>query len=106
MPRPEAIVVGAGIAGATTALELRRRGANVTLIDRWEPGHSRASSTDYSRVFRAISGADEFYTSWVRQARGMWMELEVETGQRLVQNNKFGVVNEGPGKRHLLAHAP
>ena len=56
MRRPEVIVVGAGIAGVTTALELRRRGASVTLIDRWEPGHSRASSTDYNRVFRSIHG--------------------------------------------------
>lgn len=87
MRGPEIIVVGAGIAGATTALELRRRGARITLIDRWEPGHSRASSTDYNRVFRAISGADEFYTRWVRQARGMWMELEAETGQKLYYEN-------------------
>ena len=87
MSGSEVIVVGAGIAGVTTALELRRRGARVTLIDRWEPGHSRASSTDYNRVFRAIHGSDEFYTGWVRQARGRWLELEAETGQKLYYEN-------------------
>ena len=31
-------VVGAGIVGTSTALALRKRGADVTLIDRGEPG--------------------------------------------------------------------
>lgn len=87
MPQSEIIVVGAGIAGASTALSLRKRGASVTLVDRWEPGHARASSTDYNRVFRAISGGDEFYTRWVRDARIRWMELEAETGQKLYYEN-------------------
>ena len=83
----EAIVVGAGVAGAMTALELRRRGASVTLIDRWEPGHWRAASTDYNRIIRAISGRDEFYTRWVRDARERWIELQAETGQKLYYEN-------------------
>lgn len=84
---PEAIVVGAGVAGVMTALELRRRGASVTLIDRWEPGHARAASSDYNRVIRAIHGRDEFYTRWVREARLRWLELQAETGQRLMYEN-------------------
>ena len=87
MPRAEIIVVGAGIAGAMTALALQRRGAQVRLIDRWEPGHARASSSDYNRIIRAISGRDEFYTRWVREARLRWMELEAETGQKLYYEN-------------------
>jgi len=82
-----AVVVGAGIAGVTTALELRRRGARVRLIDRWEPGNSRAASTDYNRIIRAISGRDEFYTNWVRQARLRWLELQAQTGQKLYYEN-------------------
>lgn len=77
-------VVGGGIAGAMTALHLQRRGAQVTLIDRWEPGHARAASTDYNRVIRAISGRDEFYTRWARESRGRWLELMAETGQNLM----------------------
>ncbi|MGI9483257.1 MAG: FAD-dependent oxidoreductase [Hyphomicrobiales bacterium] len=83
MGRSEFIVVGGGIAGTMTALHLLRRGASVTLIDRWEPGHSRAASTDYNRVFRAIHGRDEFYTKWVRDARQRWLEMQAETGQKL-----------------------
>ena len=78
------IVVGGGIAGTMTALNLQRRGEQVTLIDRWEPGHARAASTDYNRVIRAISGRDEFYTRWAREARQLWLELQAESGQNLM----------------------
>ena len=81
--RSAAIVVGGGIAGAMTALSLTRRKVSTTLIDRWEPGHSRASSTDYNRVIRSIHGHDEFYTRWARESRERWLELQAETGQRL-----------------------
>jgi len=83
----QAVVVGAGIAGLSTALELRRRGASVRLIDRWEPGNARAASSDYNRIIRAISGRDEFYTSWVREARQRWLELQAQTGQQLYYEN-------------------
>lgn len=78
------VVVGGGIAGTMTALHLQRRGEHVTLIDRWEPGHSRAASSDYNRVIRAISGRDEFYTRWAREARQRWLELQAESGQNLM----------------------
>lgn len=84
MARSTMIVVGGGIAGTMTALHLQRRGEQVTLIDRWEPGHSRAASTDYNRVIRAISGRDEFYTRWARDSRQRWLELQAETGQHLM----------------------
>ena len=78
------IVVGGGIAGSMSALHLQRRGAQVTLIDRWEPGHARAASTDYNRMIRAISGRDDFYTRWARDSRMRWLELMAETGQNLM----------------------
>ena len=53
------------------------------LVDRWEPGHSRASSSDYNRILRAIHGSDEMYTRWVREARLRWMELEQELNTEL-----------------------
>lgn len=84
MARNSIVVVGGGIVGVMTALTLQRRGERVTLIDRWEPGHSRASSTDYNRVIRAISGRDEFYTRWARDSRLRWLELQADCGQTLM----------------------
>ena len=84
MSKSSVILVGGGIVGVMTALALQRRGEAVTLIDRWEPGHSRASSTDYNRVIRAISGRDEFYTRWARQSRLRWLEMQAESGQNLM----------------------
>ncbi|THH37051.1 FAD-dependent oxidoreductase [Aliishimia ponticola] len=84
MMRAKITVVGGGIAGSMTALHLQEKGADVTLIDRWEPGHARAASTDYNRVIRAISGRDEFYTRWARDSRARWLELQAETGQNLM----------------------
>ena len=83
MARADVVVVGAGVAGVMTALELVRRGERVELIDRWEPGHARASSTDYNRIIRAISGRDSFYTRWAMEARLRWLEMQAEIGQTL-----------------------
>ncbi len=78
-----AVVVGAGIAGASAALNLRRRGIDVTLYDAWEPGHAGAASGGEHRILRACHGADEYYTRMVREARLRWLELGAETGHEL-----------------------
>ena len=83
MSKQDAVVVGAGVAGTMTALALARRGFKTILIDRWEPGHSRASSTDYNRMIRSIHGRDELYTLWAREARERWLEMQAETGRKL-----------------------
>jgi glycine/D-amino acid oxidase-like deaminating enzyme len=78
-----AIVVGAGIGGASTALALRRQGIDVTLYDAYEPGHAAAASGGEHRILRSCHGADDFYTRMVREARLRWMELGEEVGQQL-----------------------
>ena len=78
--RPEVVVAGGGVAGVMSALSLLRRGCRVTLVDRWEIGHSRASSSDYTRILRSIHGSDELYTHWVRESRLRWLELQQELG--------------------------
>jgi N-methyl-L-tryptophan oxidase len=79
----DAVVIGAGIAGASTALSLRRRGLSVTLIDARAPGHARAASAGDHRILRASHGSDELYTRWSREARLRWMELGAEVEQEL-----------------------
>lgn len=91
-----AIVVGAGIAGATTALALRRQGLQVRLLDAWEPGHSGAASGGEHRVLRASHGDDDFYAQMSREARVEWLELGQQTGQELfVESGAMMLAREG-----------
>ena len=48
----DVVVIGAGVFGAWTALQLRRSGRSVTLVDAFGTGNSRSSSGGASRVFR------------------------------------------------------
>lgn len=83
-PRLRVAVIGAGAFGGWTALQLRRRGADVVLVDAWGPGNPRSSSGGESRVIRAIYGPDRVYVEMVKRAYELWEDLDpslyVETG--------------------------
>ncbi|HWU89142.1 MAG TPA: FAD-dependent oxidoreductase, partial [Kofleriaceae bacterium] len=67
-----ALVVGGGIFGVTAALELRARGADVTLADPGPLPHPLAESTDISKVVRSDYGADLDYTALGERALEGW----------------------------------
>ena len=71
---PRVVVIGAGAFGGWTALELLRRGARVTLIDAWGPGHARSSSGGETRVIRATYGSHRIYTTMAKRALELWRE--------------------------------
>jgi sarcosine oxidase len=77
----DAIVVGAGVFGAWTALHLRRSGRTVALFDAYGAGNSRSSSGGESRILRMGYGADEIYTRWALRSRGQWLELFEQIGR-------------------------
>lgn len=68
-------VIGAGVFGAWTALQLKRTGKSVTLLDAYGPGNSRSSSGDESRIMRMGYGADEVYTRSAMRSLQLWQEL-------------------------------
>jgi glycine/D-amino acid oxidase-like deaminating enzyme len=74
----DVIVVGAGINGSAAALELRRRGYNVALIDPGPLPHPLAASTDISKVVRMDYGADEDYMAFAEQGREGWLRWNEE----------------------------
>lgn len=67
------VVVGAGIFGITAALELRRRGHRVTVVDPGPLPHPLAASTDISKVIRMEYGPDESYMALMEEARDGWI---------------------------------
>ena len=77
------VVVGAGCFGAWTAYELARSGRQVTLLDAYGPGNSRASSGGETRLIRMGYGAQEIYTHWSMRSLGLWKALEARTASRV-----------------------
>ena len=80
---PRIIVVGAGINGVTAAIELRRRGHDVVLVDPGPLPHPLAASTDISKAVRAAYGADEEYTELAERSIKLWREWNKEFGIEL-----------------------
>jgi glycine/D-amino acid oxidase-like deaminating enzyme len=68
-------VVGAGVFGAWSALQLRRAGAEVILLDAYGAGNSRASSGGESRVMRMGYGPDLIYTRMAQRSLELWRKL-------------------------------
>src|SRR5918999_4623822 len=79
-------VIGAGVFGVWTARWLRRRGAEVIVVDAYGPGNSLASSGDETRVTRSAHGPDEHYPRWQRHSLEQYRALERDSGQTLFVN--------------------
>lgn len=76
-----AIVVGAGINGVTAAIELKKRGHQVVVVDPGPLPHPLAASTDISKAIRAAYGADDDYAELAERSIDRWREW----------NRKFGI---------------
>lgn len=88
---PEIVVIGAGLWGSFTALNLRKMGAKVTLVDAYGPGNARATSGDETRGVRSSYGdrpgvQGETWTLWARESMGKWKEFDQEWGKPLRLN--------------------
>src|SRR5437879_6064617 len=91
------IVVGAGINGVTAAIELKKRGHEVTLVDPGPLPHPLAASTDISKAVRRAYGADEDYTALADRSIKLWrkwneqysVELYHEVGVMFVRRREM-----------------
>ncbi len=79
---PRVVVIGAGVFGGFTALALRARGADVTVVDAWGPGHARASSGDETRIIRGVY-AERVYVELAARAFELWPEFEKRVDRKL-----------------------
>jgi len=96
MKKKKAIVVGAGINGVVAAIELRKRGHEVVLVDPGPLPHPLAASTDISKAVRAAYGADEDYTALAEQSREIWRRWNVEFGVELYHEIGFLFMRQRP----------
>lgn len=83
---PHVAVVGAGVFGGWTALQLLRTGARVTLFDAWGPGHSRSSSGGESRVIRHSYGKP-IYVDMAKRSLAIWRQASDAWGRPLLHSS-------------------
>ncbi|MEI5585245.1 MULTISPECIES: FAD-dependent oxidoreductase [unclassified Agromyces] len=100
--RVETVVVGGGAMGAATAWQLARRGRDVALLERFEPGHRNGASHGASRNFN-VAYADPVYVAMLAEALPLWRDLEAESGTSLLE--LVGVANHGPAPQFDAVHA-
>jgi glycine/D-amino acid oxidase-like deaminating enzyme len=95
------LVVGAGVFGAAAALELRRRGHEVALLDAATIPAPRAASTDISKVVRREYGSDDFYLRMGTRAIDGWRAWNRHWAEPLYHEDGLlllaGVSLEQPG---------
>jgi sarcosine oxidase len=70
--------------GAATAWQLARRGVDVVVHEQFEEGHARGSSHGRSRIVR-LAYPDPEWVRFAAEARDGWVELEQESGTRLLE---------------------
>jgi sarcosine oxidase len=92
----DAIVVGGGVMGTSTALELAKRGRHTVLLERFTLGHARGSSGGPTRIFRFTYEHPD-YVRMAGPALDAWRELEGASGERLLYTT--GGIDIGEGGR-------
>ena len=86
------VIVGAGEFGLTSALELRARGWNVTVLDQGSVPNPEAASTDLNKVVRSDYGADVIYTEMGEAAIAGWHRWNEDFGTKLYHEDGFLVM--------------
>ena len=91
-----AVIVGAGVFGLTGALELRRRGYDVTVVDPGPVPHPMAASNDISRMVRMDYGSDRLYSLLAAEAIDGWHKWNADFGRELYHEDGFLLLSSQP----------
>ncbi|MFC5826307.1 FAD-dependent oxidoreductase [Nonomuraea insulae] len=94
-------VVGTGAVGSMVLWRLAARGIPAVGFDAYAPGHDRGAAGGESRIFRTAYKEGPEYVPLLREARGLWSELERAAAQRLL--TPVGGVTVGPREHPKVA---
>jgi sarcosine oxidase len=83
MRKFDVAIIGGGVMGAATALELAGCGLTVALIDQGTLPNPEGASVDHSKVFR-FAYPDPFYVKLAVESLKRWQSLEQRTGAKLM----------------------
>ena len=92
--RFDAIVIGLGGMGSSTAYHLARRGRRVLGLEQYEPLHARGSSHGHTRIIRLAYHEHPDYVPLLRRSYELWHDLERDAGERLLVTT--GSLEGGP----------
>ena len=91
------IVVGAGIAGLSTAWSLVKAGHNVSIVEQGPIPNPLAASGDHHRIIRRAYRAGTGYGQLISEAYDAWDELWADLGESHLDPRGFLCVSREPG---------
>lgn len=96
-------IVGGGTMGLASAWALSRRGAEVTVLERFGHVNALSSHGGFTRVIRQAYHEGSDYVPLVRESTQAWRELEGRAGEALLV--RTGLLEFGPADDPELAAA-
>lgn len=95
----DAIVIGAGVEGSSSAYHLAKSGQRTLLLEQFPLPHARGSSHGQTRITR-YAYPENFYTYMMLDAYPLWSTLATEAGVQLYK--RCGVLNLGVDQGKFL----
>ncbi|TIX57218.1 MAG: FAD-dependent oxidoreductase, partial [Mesorhizobium sp.] len=83
------IVVGAGIAGLSTAWSLAKAGHRVSIVEQGPIPNPLAASGDHHRIIRRAYGAAAGYGRLITEAYDAWDEMWADLGENHLDRRGF-----------------
>ncbi|QIA25962.1 FAD-dependent oxidoreductase [Mesorhizobium sp. AA22] len=91
------IVVGAGIAGLSTAWSLAKAGHRVSIVEQGPIPNPLAASGDHHRIIRRAYGAAAGYGRLITEAYEAWDEMWADLGENHLDPRGFICISREPG---------
>ena len=88
------LIIGAGIFGVTTAIELCKRKHSVALLNPGTIPHPLAESTDISKIIRMEYGTDIEYMEMVEECLPVWREWNDLFNEKLFHETGFLLLSQ------------